>query len=99
MAMGGEIAFGTHHLSIMCIADNLKELENALSMASVELTNTGGIGVRERVNMEPSFWAQLPCNNDYIVRSSTINTLNLAAFNSFHNYPTGKKFDNHWVML
>ena len=96
MAMGGEIAFGTHHLSIMCIADNLKELENALSMASVELTNTGGIGVRERVNMEPSFWAQLPCNNDYIVRSSTINTLNLAAFNSFHNYPTGKKFDNHW---
>ncbi len=96
MAMGGEIAFGTHHLSIMCIADNLKELENALSMASVELTNTGGVGVRERVNMEPSFWAQLPCNNDYIVRSSTINTLNLAAFNSFHNYPTGKKFDNHW---
>jgi type IV secretion system protein VirB4 len=96
MAMGGEIAFGTHHLSVMCIADNLKELENSLSMASVELTNTGGVGVRERVNMEPAFWAQLPCNDDFIVRSSTINTLNLAAFNSFHNYPTGKKFNNHW---
>lgn len=96
MAMGGEIAFGTHHLSVMCIADNLKELENSLSMASVELTNTGGVGVRERVNMEPAFWAQLPCNDDFIVRSSTINTLNLAAFNSFYNYPTGKKFNNHW---
>jgi type IV secretion system protein VirB4 len=96
MAMSGEIAFGTHHLTVMCLADSLKELENSLSMASVELTNTGGIGVRERVNMEPAFWAQLPCNDDFIVRSSTINTLNLASVNSFHNYPTGKKENNHW---
>ena len=96
MATSGEIAFGTHHLTVMCMADSLKELENALSMASVELTNTGGIGVREHVNMEPAFWAQLPCNDDFIVRSSTINTLNLASFNSFHNYPTGKKENNHW---
>ena len=96
MAMSGEIAFGTHHLTVMCMADSLKELENALSMASVELTNTGGIGVREHVNMEPAFWAQLPCNDDFIVRSSAINTLNLASFNSFHNYPTGKKENNYW---
>jgi type IV secretion system protein VirB4 len=96
MAMGGEIAFGNHHLTVMCVADNLKELENALSMASVELTNTGGIGVRERVNMEPAFWAQLPCNNDFIVRSAKINSLNLAALNSFHNYPAGKKKNNFW---
>jgi type IV secretion system protein VirB4 len=96
MAMGGEIAFGTHHMSVMCVADTLKELDNILSMAAVELTNTGGIGVRERVNMEPAFWAQLPCNEDFIVRSSTINTLNLSGFNSFHNYPTGKKTNNYW---
>ena len=96
MSMSGEIAFGMHHLTVMCIADSLKELENIVSMASVELTNTGGIGVRERVNMEAAFWAQLPCNDDFIVRSSTINTLNLASFNSFHNYPAGKKENNYW---
>lgn len=78
MAMSGEIAFGTHHLTVMCIADSLKELENSLSIASVELTNTGGIGVRERINMEPAFWAQLPCNDDFIVRLSTYLELSLS---------------------
>ncbi len=95
-AMSGEIGFGQHHLTVMCVADNLKELENILSLAAVELTNTGGIGVRERTNLEPAFWAQLPSNFSFIVRNSTINTYNLAAFNSMHNYPLGKQYNNHW---
>ncbi|MBS0236129.1 MAG: VirB4 family type IV secretion/conjugal transfer ATPase [Proteobacteria bacterium] len=95
-AMSGEINFGNHHLSIMCIADTVKELENILSITAVELTDTGGIGVRERVNMEPAFWGQIPGNFDFIVRKAIINTLNLAAFNSLHNYPLGKKKGNHW---
>mgnify|MGYP000359398874 CR=1 FL=1 len=95
-AMSGEIAFGKHHLTVMCMSDDERELESALSVASVEVTNTGCIGVRESVNMEPAFWAQLPGNTDYVVRASTINTLNLAAFASLHNYPSGKKRNNHW---
>jgi type IV secretion system protein VirB4 len=95
-AMSGDIAFGTHHLTIMCIADTIKELKNSLSIASVELTNTGGVGVQEKVNMEPAFWGQLPGNFDFLVRASVINTLNLAAFNSLHNYPVGKARGNHW---
>ena len=46
--------------------------------------------------MEPCFWAQFPGNFSYIVRKATINTLNLAGFISFHNYPTGKISGNHW---
>ncbi|MHC0448546.1 MAG: VirB4 family type IV secretion/conjugal transfer ATPase [Candidatus Lariskella arthropodorum] len=95
-AMSGEIGFGTHHLTVLCVADDLKELDYILSLSAVELTNSGGIGVREKVNMEPAFWAQLPGNFDYIVRKATINTLNLAAFNSMHNYPIGKAKNNHW---
>lgn len=95
-AMSGEIAFGTHHLTILCIAENLKKLENVLSMAAVDLTNTGGLAVRERVNMEPAFWGQLPGNFDYLVRSATINSMNLSSFCSLHNYPTGKSRGNHW---
>ncbi|KIE06097.1 Type IV secretion system ATPase VirB4 [Candidatus Jidaibacter acanthamoeba] len=95
-AMSGEIHFGSHHLSVMCISRNPKELENILSMAAVEITNSGGIGVRERTNLEPAFWGQLPGNYDFIVRKSTINTMNLAAFNSMHNYPLGKQKGNHW---
>jgi len=96
MAMSGEIGFGEHHLSVLCIDRDLKALENSLSMASVELSNCGMQPVRERINMEPSYWGQLPGNLDYVVRKSTINTLNLAGFASMHNYPLGKISGNHW---
>ena len=96
MAMSGDIGFGEHHISILCIDKDLKALENTLSMAAVELSNCGVQPVRERINMEPSYWGQLPGNLDYIVRKSIINTLNLAGFASMHNYPPGRMYGNHW---
>lgn len=96
MAMSGDIGFGDHHISLLCIDDNLKALENTLSMAAVELSNCGMQPVRERANMELSYWGQLPGNSHYIVRKSTINTLNLSGFTSMHNYPLGKMQGNHW---
>lgn len=94
--MSGRFAFGKHHLSIMCIDDNMKSIENDLSMIIVEFSNIGITAVRERLNMEATFWAQLPGNFSYVVRGATINTLNLSSFASFHNYPTGKIKRNHW---
>lgn len=96
MAMSGEIAFGEHHFTVLCLEENLKALENVTSIASVEIQNMGAQPVREKVNMETAFWAQLPGNDDFIVRKSTINSLNLAALASLHNYPTGKEKNNHW---
>jgi type IV secretion system protein VirB4 len=96
MAMSGDIGFGNHHFSLLCIEDDLKSLENTLSMAVVELSNCGIQPVRERVNMEPSYWGQLPGNMGYIVRKSLINTLNLSCFASLHNFPAGKRNGNHW---
>ncbi|PNX46578.1 MAG: type IV secretion system protein VirB4 [Thermoplasmata archaeon M8B2D] len=95
-AMSGLFAFGHHHLTISCVEDSIKSAENALSMLVVELANVGITGVRERMNMEATFWGQLPGNFKYLARKSTINTLNLASFASFHNYPFGKRKDNHW---
>lgn len=96
MAMSGDIGFGKHHFTILCVEDSLKALENILSIAVVELSNCGMQAVRETTNLEPCYWGQLPGNVDYIVRKSTINTLNLASFASMHNYPIGKKEGNHW---
>lgn len=96
MAMSGDIGFGKHHLTIMVTDSDLKRLENSLSQAVVELSNCGLEAVRETVNMEPTYWGQLPGNTDFLVRLSTINTLNLASFASQHNYPTGKMYGNHW---
>lgn len=96
MAMSGDIGFGEHHFSLLCIEEDLESLENTLSNAAVELSNTGAQPVRERVNLEPSYWGQLPGNLDYIVRKSVINTLNMSCFASLHNYPEGKISGNHW---
>lgn len=96
MAMSGDIGFGEHHLTILCIDTDQKSLENTLSMASVELSNCGMQPVRERINLEPCFWGQLPGNIEYLIRRSTVNTLNLAGFASLHNYALGKRFGNHW---
>lgn len=96
MAMSGDIGFGEHHLSVLCIAHNQKALENNLSMAVVELSNSGINSTREKVNMEPSFWAQLPGNGEFVVRKAVVNTLNLAGFASLHNFPVGKAKNNHW---
>ncbi|ONI56152.1 type IV secretion system protein VirB4 domain protein, partial [Wolbachia pipientis wUni] len=95
-AMSGKIAFGQHHLTILCIEKSPKSLDNALSLVESELSNCGVYPIRERVNLEPAFWAQIPGNFDYIVRKATISSLNLAGFASQHNYPTGDKFNNHW---
>jgi type IV secretion system protein VirB4 len=95
-AMSGEFGFGNHHLTVLCIEDSVKSLESALSLAVVELSNSGITAVREKMNLEPSYWAQLPCNADYMARRSVVNTFNIAAFASFHNYPSGKRKKNHW---
>lgn len=95
-AMSGEFGFGNHHMTVLCIEESPKALESALSAAVVELSNTGITGVREKINLEPAYWAQLPCNAEYMARRSTVNTLNIAAFASFHNYPSGKRKKNHW---
>lgn len=96
MAMSGDIGFGDHHFTLLCMDKDEKSLENTIAQAMVEISNTGLQPVRERVNLEPSYWGQLPGNRDFIIRKSTINTLNLSGFVSMHNYPTGKARGNHW---
>ena len=96
MAMSGKIGFGLHHMTIMCIEDSPKKLDYVLSQVTVELSNSGIQPVREKVNLEPAFWGQIPANDDYLVRKAIVNTLNLSSFVSLHNYPLGKPDGNHW---
>lgn len=96
MAMSGHIGFGRHHLTIFVFEDSLKRLEDALSLCYAELVNVGIAPSRESNGLQACFWAQLPGNLEYIARKSVINTLNLAGFCSLHNYPMGKRVNNHW---
>jgi type IV secretion system protein VirB4 len=95
-AMAGAMAFGDHHLTLQPMVDSLDELEEAVARIETELMNVGILGVREDLNMEACFWAQLPANFQYIARRSTIHTANVAGFASLHNYPSGRPDGNHW---
>jgi sugar phosphate isomerase/epimerase len=96
MAMSGHVAFGPHHLTVMCFEESLPELEKVLSLAIAELVNLGINPVREKFVMEQAYWAQLPGNFDCIARGADISTMNLAGFASLHNYPIGRIANNHW---
>lgn len=96
MAMSGHVAFGPHHLSVLCYEETLPELEKLLSLAIAELVNIGINPTREKFVLEQTYWAQLPGNFDYIGRGADINTMNLAGFASLHNYPIGRIRGNHW---
>lgn len=96
MTMSGHVAFGVHHLTILCIDDSMGALEDSVSQAISELVNVGINPVREKLFMEAAYWAQLPGNAEYIGRKSMINTMNLAGFASLHNYPVGRIRNNHW---
>lgn len=95
-AMSGTFGFGKHSLTMVCIENSLKQLDSALSTAVVEFANFGATAVRESTNMEPAFWGIMPGNQDFIVRQSTINSLNFSSLIPFHNYPYGRKANNHW---
>jgi len=95
-AVSGAIAFGEHHLTVLPIVGSLQELDEAVARIESELMNVGIIGVREDLNMEATFWAQLPGNFEHIARRSTIHTANVAGFASLHNFPSGRAAGHHW---
>jgi len=95
-ATSGYIAFGHHHLTVLCAEYSLAELDKAVADVESALVDIGIVSVREDLNLEPAFWAQLPGNFPYIARRALISTANFAGFASLHNYPCGKPSGNHW---
>jgi len=92
----GLIAFGRHHLTLQVISSDAKKLDTNVSKAITAFTSTGCITVREDINLEAAFWAQLPGNFSYIARGAGISSMNFASLSSLHNYPYGKETGNHW---
>lgn len=85
----GFSAFGEHHLTVTATGQTSSEVDQAISKIDGELTRFGIIGVREDLNLEPAYWAQLPGNFAMIARKSMISTKNLSGFSSLHTFPSG----------
>ncbi|PCI98717.1 MAG: type VI secretion protein [Alphaproteobacteria bacterium] len=92
----GMSSFGEHHLTICVTGKNAATLDNAVRDCMNAFMPLGIIAVREDMNMESAFWAQLPGNLSYIARRALISNQNFAGFASLHNFPTGQKENNHW---
>ncbi|WP_027232979.1 VirB4 family type IV secretion system protein [Phyllobacterium sp. UNC302MFCol5.2] len=88
--------YGEHHLSIMCLGNDKAELDRCIRSVGATLTDQSIIWLREDLNCEAAFWAQLPGNFSYQARSAMISSKNFAGFLSLHNFPGGKRDGNHW---
>jgi type IV secretion system protein VirB4 len=65
-ATAGNVAFGNHHLTILALESTLSELDKAVADFDAALIDIGVTAVREDLNLEPAFWAQLPGNFAYM---------------------------------
>lgn len=92
----GSAGFGDHHLSVLVRAGSLTALDEASAMCAAALADAGAIAVREDVNLEPAFWAQMPGNEGFAVRRALISSANMACFGSLHGFAMGQAQGNHW---
>jgi type IV secretion system protein VirB4 len=92
----GEVGYGAHHFTLVCYADTQEDLNKHVALIVAYFSDLDIACVREDAASECGFWAQLPGNFGYILRTADISTKNLASFISLHNQPIGKRLGNHW---
>lgn len=94
--LGSESLYGEHHFSVMALGQTLEEVNRCTTAIGAALTDRSVLWVREDLDLEPAFWAQMPGNFEYIARKGIISSKNFAGFASLHNFPSGQASGNHW---
>ncbi len=90
-----EVRFCYQQISFMIIGDDLNNLNKQVKKASEALSEIGIVHVREDINLEKTFWAQLPANFSFLSRMRPTVLGNTAALASLHNVPIGNRY-NIW---
>ncbi len=86
----GEAGFGLHHHTLLAWDEDVSAVAGRLATIDAELAENGITSVREDVNLEAAFYAQLPGNFRFIARGARISTKNFASFASCHNHLGGR---------
>lgn len=81
--------FCNQQISIMVLDRDQDVLTNNIARASSELSKRGIVHVLEDINLEQTFWAQLPGNFSFLRRMEPTIVDNVAALASLYNFPTG----------
>jgi len=91
-----EFLFGDHHFNMIVYGNDAKDVQNNLATARAILADSGMVITREDAANEAAFWAQLPGNASLRPRVCSLSSRNFAAFAPLHNFPQGRKDNNHW---
>jgi len=94
--VSNNFVMGSHHLSIVIRASEVKKLSAAITATGAILSDVGMKWAREDLGASSAYWAQLPANFKYRPRLSDITSRNFAGFSSFHNFPIGRINGNQW---
>ncbi|MEE9926363.1 MAG: VirB4 family type IV secretion/conjugal transfer ATPase [Brucella anthropi] len=94
--MNQEAVFGIHHFSLLCLSRDLDGLSKSVSELGSCLTDMNINWLREDMNLEASFWAQLPGNHSYRARKAMLSSANFSGLSSMHNFATGQSDNLHW---
>ncbi len=89
------VRFCHQQISFMVMGEDLQALDRQVNQASETLAKVGIVHVREDINLEKTFWAQLPANFSFLARMKPTILDNVAALASLHNFPTGHQY-NPW---
>lgn len=84
--------FCHQQISCMIIGDDLEDLERQRAQVSKSLSEIGIAHVREDINLEKTFWSQLPGNFSFLSRMNPTVIDHVAALSSLHNHPTGSQY-------
>lgn len=91
-----EAVFGFHHLTLLCLSRDLDGINKSVSDLGACLTDMNINWLREDLNLEAAFWAQLPGNHAYIARRAMLSSANFSGLSSMHNFASGQKDGTHW---
>ncbi|NLS07108.1 VirB4 family type IV secretion/conjugal transfer ATPase [Rhizobium sp. P32RR-XVIII] len=91
-----EAVFGFHHLSLLCLSRDVDGVNKAVSDLGACLTDMNINWLREDLNLEAAFWAQLPGNHAYIARRAMLSSANFSGLSSMHNFAAGQRDGVHW---
>ncbi|TJV87914.1 MAG: VirB4 family type IV secretion/conjugal transfer ATPase [Mesorhizobium sp.] len=94
--MNQEAVFGFHHLTLLCLSRDFQGVSKSVSELGACLTDMNINWLREDVNLEAGFWAQLPGNRSYIARKAMLSSANFSGLSSMHNFATGQIDGTHW---
>jgi type IV secretion system protein VirB4 len=94
--MNQEAVFGLHHMTLLCLSRDLDGVNKAVSELGACLTDMNINWLREDLNLEAGFWAQLPGNHPYIARKALLSSANYAGLSSMHNFAAGQTEGTHW---